>query len=124
MGTWEPYRRLRRSSVFDRKGDRLMATIATSATRASRPGTVTVAVALTVGATLASLPVFFLPGADEVPGAVVVFSIIAGVVTLVGAWGMWNLRRWGAILTFVLTALNTLSSLPGLLEPPSGWIVG
>ncbi|MEZ4570667.1 MAG: hypothetical protein R2849_10145 [Thermomicrobiales bacterium] len=42
------------------------------------------------------------------------------MVSLAGAWGLWNLRRWGAILTFVVTLLNTLTAVPGLIEQPSG----
>jgi hypothetical protein len=38
--------------------------------------------------------------------------------------GVWNLRRWRMILTFVLTALNTLTGIPGPFEPPSNWILG
>jgi hypothetical protein len=94
-----------------------------TATGLRRPTTVTAAVLLTVVGNLASIPFFFSPGADEIPTAGIVLSVVALVLTLVGAWGMWNLRRWGAILTFVLMLLNTLASLPGLIEPPSGWIL-
>ena len=100
-----------------------MATITTSTARTSRPATVTAAVALTAFSTIGSLPLLFAPGADEIPGAVVVFGLVAGIASLAGAWGMWNLRRWGAILVFILTLLNTLSALPGLIDPPSGWLL-
>ena len=66
---------------------------------------------------------FFLPGAEETPGAVIVIGTIA-VLALLGAWGLWNLRRWGAILIFVLTLLDLLTSIPGLFASDSGWVVG
>ena len=69
------------------------------------------------------VPFFFLPGYDEVPVGVQVFSVAGALFVLAGAWGLWNLRRWGAILVFVVTLLNTLSALPGLGDPPSGWIL-
>lgn len=66
---------------------------------------------------------FFAPGADEIPAFAIVIGIVAGVLSLIGAWGMWNLRRWGMILTFVLTAINTLTAIPGLFNPPSNWLL-
>jgi hypothetical protein len=87
-----------------------------------RPSTVTAAVLLAVGIQVASIPFFFVPGADEIPGFAIVIGIVAGLLTLVGCWGMWNLHRWGAILTLVVTFLNTITAVPGLFEAPSGWI--
>jgi hypothetical protein len=101
-----------------------MATVASARTTLVRPTTVTAAVVLTVFVQLASVPFFFAPGADDIPAFAIVIGTVAGVLSLVGAWGMWNLHRWGMILTFVLTALNTLTAVPGLFEPPSGWILG
>ena len=101
-----------------------MASVAAGASAAkARPTTVTLAVLLIVFTQLASIPFFFAPGADEIPAAVGVLFAVAGVLTLVGAWGMWRLRRWGAILAFVLTLLNVLASIPGYFDPPSGWIL-
>jgi hypothetical protein len=101
-----------------------MATAVQARPAVVRPATVTAAVLLTVFGQLASIPFIFAPGADEIPAFAIVIGAVAGVLSLVGAWGMWNLRRWGMILTFVLTALNTLTAIPGLFEPPSGWILG
>lgn len=88
-----------------------------------RPSIVTIAALLAVGIQVASIPFFFAPGADAIPGFVIVIGAVIGVLTLFGAWGMWNLQRWGAILVLVLTGLNTLSAVPGLFDPPSGWIL-
>lgn len=93
------------------------------ATSRTRPSTVTAAAILGVGIQLASIPFFFVPGADEIPALALVVGIVLGLLTLVGCWGMWNLRRWGAILTLLVTFLNTLSAVPGLFEVSSGWIM-
>ncbi|HET7035207.1 MAG TPA: hypothetical protein VFI42_05935 [Thermomicrobiaceae bacterium] len=100
-----------------------MSTIATSATRAARPATVTAAVVLTVFGIVASLPFNLAPGADDIPAAVIAIGLVFSALTLVGAWGLWRLRRWGAITVAVLTLLNVISAIPGFIEPPSGWIL-
>lgn len=88
-----------------------------------RPSTVTAAVLLAVVIEVGSIPFIFAPGAGDVPAFAIAIGIVAGLLTLLGAWGMWNLRRWGAILALVLTALNTLTAIPGFFDPPSGWIL-
>ncbi len=95
---------------------------ATAGAGRRRPMVITAAVWLAVGIQVISVPFFFAPGANEVPGFAIVIGIVMGLLTLVGAWGMWNLKRWGAILTLVVTFLNTLTAVPGLFAAPSGWI--
>ncbi len=97
-------------------------TISPVATK-NRPTSVTVAVMLTVLGALTTIPFFFLPGNEDIPEAALAFGAGAALLSLVGAWGLWNLRKWGAIVTFVVTLLNTISALPALGDPPSGWIV-
>jgi hypothetical protein len=73
------------------------------------------AVALTVlGAigSLATLP--FMP--DEAPDAIIPISIALAVVSLIGACYLWQGLRWAAILLFVVTAFNGVSSAPGVFE--------
>ncbi len=101
-----------------------MSSIATSPAQISRPASVSAAVVLSILLNVASLPlVFILPGADEIPAPAIAIGVITGLVSVVAAWGMWNLRRWGAITTFVVTLLNTVSSIPGFFNPPSDWIL-
>jgi len=100
-----------------------MAISATQGVQANRPTAIGVAVAITVFTALATFPSFLLPGADEVPTPVIVISVIGCLVQIYGAWGLWQLRRWGAILTFVLTFLNVLLTVPAITEAPSGWLV-
>jgi hypothetical protein len=61
---------------------------------------------------LATLPL--IP--DEAPDAIVPISIAIAVVSLLGALYLWQGRRWAAILLFVVTAFNGLSSAPGVFE--------
>ncbi|MGA7672349.1 MAG: hypothetical protein WBW04_18145 [Nitrolancea sp.] len=89
----------------------------------TRPTAVTAAVVLAVFCQVATIPFMFTPGADDIPGFAIVIGIVAGLLTLVGSWGLWRLQRWGAILTLVLTGLNVLASIPGYFDPPNGWIL-
>jgi hypothetical protein len=98
-------------------------TIVARGAQVTRPQAVTAAVVITVVTALATFPSLFLPGTDEVPAAAIGISIIASLVMLVAAWGLWQLRRWGAVITFALTLLSVLSSIPAFIERPSGWIV-
>ncbi|MGA7670389.1 MAG: hypothetical protein WBW04_08190 [Nitrolancea sp.] len=88
-----------------------------------RPTTLSAAVILGIGIQVASIPFFFVPGADKMPGVVIIMIIIMGLLTVVGCWGMWNLHRWGAILTLVVTFLNTITAVPGFFGGPGGWIM-
>ena len=82
-----------------------------------------IAVILSVVINVLSLPVFFLlPSDDDVPGAVYVIGTILAVVALVGAYGLWNGQRWGWWTTFIVTVLNLVTSLPGIVEWPSNAI--
>lgn len=101
-----------------------MSSVAISQAGIVRPATVTAAVALLVFKAIVGNAFFVLPGADDVPGSVIVLGIVGTVVALFGAWGLWNLRRWGAILAFVLTLFDFLTSLPGLFAADSNWVVG
>jgi hypothetical protein len=100
-----------------------IATARAMSSQIARPPTITAAVALTVVIALATAPVLFLPGSDEIPAAGIAIGIVGALLSLVGAWGLWRLYRWGAVLTFVVTLLNTLSSLPVFFDPPSAWVV-
>jgi len=100
-----------------------MSTAISSATVASRPTAIKLAVLFTILGALSTIPFFFLPGNEDIPWGAQLFSVAGAILSLIGAWGLWNLRRWGAILTFVVTLLNTITAIPALIERPSGWIV-
>lgn len=91
--------------------------------RGDRPATLVVAIALAVAIQIGGIPFNFVPGSEEAPTFAVVISVIASVLILSGSWGMWNRRKWGAILVLVVTGLSTLASIPGFFDPPSNWIL-
>ena len=100
-----------------------MSTAIAPAAPASRPTAIKIVVLLTVLGALSTIPFFFLPGNEDIPWGAQLFSVAGAILSLIGAWGLWNLRRWGAILTFVVTLLNTITAIPALMDRPSGWIV-
>ncbi|MFP5317891.1 MAG: hypothetical protein ACLGI2_06295 [Acidimicrobiia bacterium] len=63
----------------------------------------------------------FLPGlSDDVPSDAKVVGVVVGAIAALGAWGLWNRRRWGWRTTLVITVLNVLSAMPYFLDPTSG----
>ncbi|MGD9793435.1 MAG: hypothetical protein AB7V43_08120 [Acidimicrobiia bacterium] len=68
-------------------------------------------------------PLFFvLPGADEAPTGAIIFGFVVTAAAAVGAWGLWQGRRWGWRTTFIATLLNVLSSAPAIAAWPSAWV--
>lgn len=86
----------------------------------TRPLAITGAVALSVLGILGNFAGAALPSGDnEVPKLVIVLGIILGVVGIPAAIGLWQLRKWGMILTVAVTTLNLLSAAPGVVAGPS-----
>ena len=86
----------------------------------ARPMSVTVAVVLSVVNVIGNFVGFALPtGGEAVPTFVIVSSIVLGVAGIPVVVGLWLLRRWGFILTLVVTAPNLLSALPGIPAGPT-----
>jgi uncharacterized membrane protein (DUF2068 family) len=56
---------------------------------------------------------------DSPPYFIMVIAIILGVLGVVAAWGLWSNQRWGKILTIIVTSLNGLSALPGVMAAPT-----
>jgi uncharacterized membrane protein (DUF2068 family) len=91
-----------------------------ASTPLARPMPVTIAVILSVLNVIGNFAGFALPtGGADVPVIVVVSSIVLGVAGIPAAIGLWMLRRWGYILTLVVTALNVLASIPGIPAGPT-----
>lgn len=87
-----------------------------------RPVAVTVAVILSALLILGNLVAPALPsgsGDDKVPAFIIVLGVVLGVIGIAAAIGLWMLRKWGMILTVVITALNLLSSAPGVAAGPN-----
>jgi uncharacterized membrane protein (DUF2068 family) len=88
-----------------------------------RPTPVTVAAVLLGILSLLNLawPLFLL---EAVPAVVVYGGVVLGIVGLVAAGGLWVLKRWGAWLAVVVSALNLLAAAPGIAFPSNGalWV--
>jgi uncharacterized membrane protein HdeD (DUF308 family) len=84
----------------------------------SRPLPVTVAAILLALFGVLNLlsPLFPTEG---IPAVVVYLAVVVGVACLVGAAGLWQLRKWSIWLTIVVCVLNILSAAPGVTEAPS-----
>jgi hypothetical protein len=81
------------------------------------------AVILSVVLVIANFAGFALPsGGETAPMIVVVSSIILGIAGIPAAIGLWLLRRWGYILTLVVTVLNLLGTVPGPFLAPTAAI--
>lgn len=85
----------------------------------SRPLPVTIAAILTALFSLMNFPGpwwYAVPGAvEETPMSVIYSGIVVGIVGLVAAVGLWMLRKWGFWLTIVISVLNILFNVLGLV---------
>ena len=83
-----------------------------------RPLPVTIAVVLLTILSLANLLSPLMPSGG-VPTFVVYLGVALGVLGLIGALGLWMLKRWALWLTIVISVLNILSAAPGLAFAPT-----
>ncbi len=84
-----------------------------------RPITVLSAFVLIALLGVGHLFVPFVPDAGKIPQVVVYGDVVLGVMSLVAAFGLWTLKRWGPLLTLAISALNVLSAAPGVLAAPN-----
>ena len=87
--------------------------------KTKRPTSLLIALGLLALLSLGNLVFLFVPGTNNIPPAIVYSSVVAGVIGLVAAFGLWKARRWGMILTLIVSAFNILSAAPGLLVAPN-----
>jgi len=89
----------------------------------SRPLTVTVAAMLlalfSVPNLLFPLWAEAIPREEEVPALVVYTTVVVGVAGLLGAAGLWMLRKWSLWLTLVVCVLNVLDAAAGVAGAPN-----
>jgi hypothetical protein len=52
------------------------------------------------------------------PFFLVLLNFAAGAVGLVAAYGVWQMQKWGVVLTIALCAYTVLSALPAILFAP------
>ena len=86
-----------------------MSGVAMSQVRAGRPTALIGAVALVVATTLVGNVLVLFSGQEDVAASAVVIGGISIALHLVGAWELWNLRRWGWIMTLILNAFDFLA---------------
>jgi hypothetical protein len=87
----------------------------------TRPQTETVAAILLVLLSLLDFPwpyELLFPGAEEPPAFILYSGYVVGILGLVAAVGLWMLKPWSYWTTIVVSALNFLLGLPGLLFAP------
>jgi len=53
------------------------------------------------------------------PYIVIVIGTLAGAMGVISAYGVWRNQKWGIILTLILSVINGLSALPGILLAPT-----
>jgi uncharacterized membrane protein (DUF2068 family) len=81
-----------------------------------RPRAVTVATILCV---LNSLDNLGTLAAGPIPRSIVYASVVAAVLGLAGAYGLWQLKRWGALLSVLILVVTFVLAAPGVLFAPS-----
>jgi hypothetical protein len=84
----------------------------------ARPQPLTVAVVLLVLLSLVNVVSPLLPS-EGIPASVIYLGVVLGVLGLIGAAGLWMLKRWGLWITIIVAVLNILSAAPGLVFAPS-----
>ena len=85
----------------------------------TRPQPVTIGFILLVLLSLLNFISPFLP--TDYPTIVLFLGGALGVVGLLAAAGLWMLRRWALLLTIIVSVLNLVLSVPGIVaEPQAG----
>ncbi len=51
------------------------------------------------------------------PTALSYLLVVVGVLDLIGAWGLWMLKRWAMWLVIIVCVLNILMNVPELTSP-------
>jgi hypothetical protein len=82
----------------------------------TRPQPVTIAVVLLALLSVLNFVSPFLP--TDYPTIVLFLGGALGVVGLLAAAGVWMLRRWGVLVTIVVSVLNILLAVPGIFVEP------
>ncbi len=81
-----------------------------------RPGPVTVAFVLLALLSMLNFVSPFLP--TDYPTIVLFLGGALGVVGLLAAAGLWQMRRWGLLVTIIASVLNILLAAPGIFAEP------
>ncbi len=82
----------------------------------TRPQTLTISVVLLVLLSLLNFVSPLLP--TDYPTIVLLLGGTFGVVGLLAAAGLWMQRRWALLLTIIVSVLNILLAVPGIVVEP------
>jgi hypothetical protein len=80
-----------------------------------RPVAVSVAAVICLLSSLAALSTLAAP----IPRPVAYASVVAAALGLTGAYGVWRLKRWGAVLSVIVLAANAFLAAPGIPFVPN-----
>ena len=80
-----------------------------------RPVAVTIAAVICLISSLAA----FSTVASPIPRPVAFASVGAAAFGLAGAYGVWRLKRWGAVMSVIFLAVNALLAAPGIAFAPN-----
>jgi hypothetical protein len=83
--------------------------------RSQRRVVLTTAIAICVVNSLGNLAAF---GAPPIPRPIAYASLVLALVGLFGAFGIWRVKRWGALLSVAVLALTALLAAPGIMFAP------
>jgi uncharacterized membrane protein (DUF2068 family) len=60
-----------------------------------------------------------IPREEEMPMFIIYLTVAVGVAGLVGAAGLWMLRKWDLWLAIVVCVLNILDGISGVVGAPN-----
>jgi hypothetical protein len=83
----------------------------------TRPLPVTVAAILLVLLSLFGFP-WPIPGMEETPAFAIYASFVLAIVGLVVAVGLWMMKKWSYWPTIIVSVLNFLLGVPGVVFAP------
>lgn len=64
-----------------------------------------------------------LPGMGDIPGTVYVVGSVFAALAVLGGWAMWNRKRWGYRVTFIVSVVNTLLGIGAFTDSPTPALV-
>lgn len=82
--------------------------------RSQRPAAISAATVIGILNSLGNLAILPAP----IPRPLAYASGVAALSGLVGAYGLWRMRRWGALLSAGVLALTALLAAPGIVFAP------
>ena len=86
-----------------------------------RPLPVTVAAVLMALFSLMNFPGpwwYAVPGAEETPAFIIYTGVVLGLIGIVVAVGLWMLQKWSYWATIVVSVINILLNVSGLVMAP------